>query len=167
MATTNIDRVDLAVLFGNIDFRIYEVTRDRELERMVLQKAITFWQEHVLKDIAPPAINEQDCHTLFSKGDTGKSIEAKSETLELTKRLQILNSEIEVREEEISSIKQNIMNQMQEAETLTYQGKVLATWKVPKTSFRLDSKRLELEHPDIASSYKVPVQNSRRLVVKQ
>jgi putative phage-type endonuclease len=167
MAITNIDRVDLAVLFGNSDFRIYEIARDIALEKMVIQKAIAFWQEHVLKDIAPPAMSEQDCHTLFSKGDSGKSIEAKAETLELTERLQLLNSEIEVREEEISSIKQNIMNQMQEAETLTYQGKVLATWKAPKPSFRLDSKRLELEHPDIASSYKVPVQNSRRLVVKQ
>jgi predicted phage-related endonuclease len=134
---------------------------------MVIRKAIAFWQEHVLKDIAPPAISEQDCHTLFSEGDASKSIEAKSEIPELTKRLQILHSEIEVREEEISYIKQNIMNQMQGAETLTYQGKVLATWKAPKPSFRLDSKRLELEHPDIASSYKVPVQNSRRLVVKQ
>jgi putative phage-type endonuclease len=167
MAITNLDRVDLAVLFGNSDFRIYEITRDRELEAIVIEKATIFWQEHVLKDIPPPAISEQDCHALFGKGDPGKSIEAKAETLELTKRLQLLNSEIKVREEEISSIKQSIMNQMQEAETLTYQGKVLATWKAPKPSFRLDSKRLELDHPEIASDYKVPVQNSRRLVVKQ
>lgn len=166
MAITNLDRVDLAVLFGNSDFRIYEITRDKELERMVIQKATIFWQEHVLKDIAPPAISESDCHALFGKGDSSKTVEAKTETLELTKRLQILNSEIEVREEEISSIKQAIMNQMQEAETLTYQGKVLATWKAPKPSFRLDSKRLELDHPEITSNYKVPVQNSRRLVIK-
>lgn len=166
MAITNLDRVDLAVLFGNSDFRIYEITRDQELEAMVIQKAKVFWQEHVLKDIPPPAINEQDCHTLFGKGDSSKSIEAKIETLELTKRLQLLNSEIEVREEEISSIKQSIMNQMQEAETLTFQGKVLATWKAPKPSFRLDSKRLELDHPEITSNYRIPVQNSRRLVIK-
>jgi len=167
MAITNLDRVDLAVLFGNSDFRIYEISRDKELEAMVIQKATTFWQEHVLKDIPPLAISEQDCHSLFGKGDPGKSIEAKAETLGLTKKLQILNSEIEVREEEISSIKQVIMNQMQEAETLTFQGKVLATWKAPKPSFRLDSKRLELDHPEITSNYKVQVQNSRRLVVKQ
>jgi hypothetical protein len=58
------------------------------------------------------------------------------------------------------------MNQMGEAETLTYQEKVLATWKAPKPSFRLDSKRLETDHPQIASNYKIPVQNSRRLVIK-
>jgi putative phage-type endonuclease len=166
MAITNVDRVDLAVLFGNSDFRIYEIARDKELEAVILQKASIFWSKYVLKDTPPPAISEQDCHALFNKGDSSKSIEAGIETIELTKRLLTLNSEIEMREKEISSIKQNIMNQMQEAETLTYQGKVLATWKAPKPSFRLDSKRLELKHPDIAISYKIPVQNSRRLVFK-
>ena len=167
MAITNINRVDLAVLFGNSDFRIYEITRDLELENTILRKANHFWNAYVLKDIAPPVSSEQDCQTLFSKGDSTKSVEAKAETLLITQRLKLLNSEIDVREEEISSIKQNIMNQMGEAETLNYQGKVLATWKAPKPSFRLDSKRLETDHPQIASNYKTPVQNSRRLVIKE
>jgi hypothetical protein len=53
------------------------------------------------------------------------------------------------------------------AELLTYQGKTLATWKAPKPSFRLDSKRFEFEHPDLASSYQLAIQNSRRLVIKE
>ena len=167
MAIANINKVDLAVLFGNSDFRIYEISRDLELESTILQKANFFWNEHVLRDVPPPAQSEADCQTLFSKGDPTKSVEAKAETLELTKRLQQLNSEIDVREGEISTIKQSIMSQMGAAETLTYQGKVLATWKAPKPSYRLDSKTLEQEHPEIASLYKIPVQNSRRLVIKE
>jgi hypothetical protein len=167
MAITNINKVDLAVLFANSDFRVYEISRDLELESTILQKASVFWNDYVLKDTPPPAKSEADCQTLFSKGDPAKSVEAKAETLLLTKRLQLLNSEIDVREEEISSIKQSIMNQMGEAESLLYQGKVLATWKAPKPSFRLDSKRLEQELPEIANNYKTPVQNSRRLVIKQ
>jgi putative phage-type endonuclease len=163
---TGIDQADLAVLFGNTDFRIYEIARDKELEQMIIQKALFFWNEYVLKDIPPPVQSETDCHTLFSQGDPNRTVEAKAETLELAKRLQILNNEIDSRESEISHIKQNIMSQLGEAETLTYQGKVLATWKAPKPSFRLDSKKLELEHPELASNYKVPVQNSRRLVIK-
>jgi predicted phage-related endonuclease len=167
MAITNINQVDLAVLFGNSDYRIYAINRDLGLENTVLEKASLFWNDYVLKDIPPPAQSEADCQTLFSKGDPKKSLEAQSETLELSRRLALLNSEISAREEAISSIKQAIMSQMGEAETLTYQGKVLATWKAPKPSYRLDSKRLELEHPEIASNYKIPVQNSRRLVIKE
>ena len=167
MAITDLNRIDLAVLFGNADFRIYEITRDLELESTILQKASFFWNTYVLHDVPPPATSEEDCQTLFSKGDPTKSVEAHSETLELRKRLALLNNEIDTREDEISAIKQNIMTLMGEAETLTYQGKVIATWKAPKPSFRLDSKRLELEHPEIASHYKIPVQNSRRLVIKE
>jgi len=167
MAITDLNRIDLAVLFGNADFRIYEISRDLELESTILQKANFFWNEYVLKDVPPPAQSEADCQTLFSKGDPAKSVEAHSETLELRKRLALLNNEIDSREEEISAIKQNIMTLMGEAETLTYQGKVIATWKAPKPSYRLDSKTLEQEHPEIASLYKIPVQNSRRLVIKE
>jgi len=167
MAITGIDKTDLAVLFGNSDFRIYEIARDQALEELVIAQASAFWNDHVLKDIPPPVSNEQDCQTLFTKGDPEKSIEAKQQTLELTKRLHALNSEIKTCEEELSIIKQTIMSQMGKAELLTYQGRTLATWKAPKPSFRLDSKRLELDHPEIASNYKIPVQNSRRLVIKE
>jgi len=166
-AITGIEQADLAVLFGNTDFRIYAIARDKGLEKMIIQKALFFWSEYVLKDIPPPAQSEADCHTLFSKSDPSRTVEAKAETLGLTKRLEILNSEIDSREVEISHIKQNIMSQLGEAEILTYQGKVLATWRAPKPSFKLDGKRLELEHPDLTSNYKIPVHNSRRLVIKQ
>jgi len=167
MAITSINQVDLAVLFGNSDFRIYQIDQDLGLENTILEKASLFWNDYVLKDIPPPAQSEADCKTLFSRGDPNKSLEAQSETLELAKRVALLNSEISTREEAISSIKQAIMSQMGEAETLTYQGKVLATWKAPKPSYRLDSKRIEAEHPEIAGNYKIPVQNSRRLVIKE
>ena len=165
-AITGIEQADLAVLFGNSDFRIYGIARDKELEQMIIQKALFFWNEYVLKDISPHVQSEADCHTLFSKSDPNKSVEAKAKTLELARRLQTLNSEIDSREAEISHIKQSIMSELGEVETLTHQGKVLATWRAPKPSFRLDSKRLELEHPELTSSYKIAVQNSRRLVVK-
>jgi len=58
------------------------------------------------------------------------------------------------------------MSAMGDAESLLYQDQVLATWKAPKPSYRLDSKRLELEHPKLVTQYQVPIQNSRRLVIK-
>jgi putative phage-type endonuclease len=36
MAITGINHTDLAVLFGNSDFRIYEITRDLELEDLII-----------------------------------------------------------------------------------------------------------------------------------
>jgi len=167
MMITNIDRTDLAVLFGNADFRIYEITRDIELEQMVLERAISFWGKQVLTDTPPPATSESDYKTLFGKSTLSKSVEAPSETCELIKKLKSLNEQVEQYELEISQIKQNIMGQMQDAEVLTFHGQTIATWKAPKPSLRLDTKRLTAEHPDLVHQYQVPIQNSRRLVIKE
>jgi putative phage-type endonuclease len=167
LAITNLERCDVAVLFGNSEFRIYEVYRDQELENLILSKAVTFWNEHVKADTPPPAQCEADYQRLFKKEITGKTIEADLALCELTKKLLALNHEIKSKESEVSQIKQVIMGQMGEAELLTHQGKVLATWKSPKQSFRLDSKKLELEHPELIPLYQMPIQNSRRLVIKE
>jgi hypothetical protein len=37
-AITHIDQADLAVLFGNSDFRIYAIARDLELEELLCKK---------------------------------------------------------------------------------------------------------------------------------
>ena len=167
LAITNLERCDVAVLFGNSDFRIYEVYRDKELEELIIAKAATFWNDYVQLDNPPPAQCEADYQILFKKEETGKAVEADPTLYELTQQLQLLNSEIKSKELEISQIKQIIMGQMGEAEQLTYQGQLLATWKSPKQSYRLDSKRLEIEHPELMPQYQVPIQNSRRLVIKE
>jgi putative phage-type endonuclease len=167
MMLTNIDRTDLAVLFGNADFRIYEINRDLELEQMILERAKSFWENHVLTDIPPTATSESDYKTLFGKSTVSKSVEAPAETCDLIKKLKSLNEQVEHYEAEISQIKQSIMGQMQDAEVLTFHGQTLATWKAPKPSVRLDAKRLTEEHPEWASQYQIAVQNSRRLVIKE
>ena len=167
LAITNLERCDVAVLFGNSDFRIYEVYRDKELEELIIAKAASFWNEYVLLDTPPPAQCEADYQQLFKKEISGKTVEADSHICELSNKLQLLNSEIKSKELEISQIKQTIMGQMGEAEVLTYQGQVLATWKSPKQSYRLDSKRLEQEHPELIPQYQMPIHNTRRLVIKE
>jgi len=166
MAITGIEQCDLAVLFGNSDFRIYEIARDLELEALVIKKALHFWNEYVLKDIAPPAQTEGDYQVLFKKSDPTKTIEANPKTVELIRQLQLLNTQSGDVDEQITQIKQHIMNEMKEAEVLSFQGNVIATWKAPKPSFRLDGKRLEAEEKEIFERFKMPIQNSRRLVIK-
>ena len=166
MAITGIEQCDLAVLFGNSDFRIYEIERDLELEALVIEKALHFWNEFVLKDTPPPAQTECDYQALFKKSDPSKTIEANPKTVELIRQLQALSKQSGDVDEQITQIKQHIMSEMKEAEVLSYQGNVIATWKAPKPSFRLDSKRLELEEKEVFERFKMPVQNSRRLVIK-
>ena len=96
---TGLEQADLAVLFGNSDFRIYEIHRDWELEQMLLDRAVSFWEKHVLEDRAPAPKTESDFRTLFPKS-VGKQVEAPLETCELIKKLKSINSQIESYEQE-------------------------------------------------------------------
>ena len=165
LAITGLEQADLAVLMGNADFRIYEVYRDRELEEMVIDRARVFWEEHVLKDIAPAAQRESDLKVLFPRS-TPKAVEAKKETCELIAKMKDIQARVESYEQEISQIKQQVMSEMQDAEVLTYGGQVLATWKTPKPSTRIDTKKLTEDHPELIAPYQIHVANSRRFVVK-
>jgi putative phage-type endonuclease len=167
LAIAGIERADIAVLIGNTDFRIYTILRDPELENLVLEKAHHFWHEYVLKDIPPPVQSPEDCQLLFERSDPSKTLEANAETLALLERLQKLHYQGNACEEEITTLKTQIMAQMQDAEVLAHQGQVLATWKAPKASYRLDSKRLEVEERAIYEKYKVASQVSRRFVLKE
>jgi len=134
---------------------------------MILERAIAFWENHVLKDVPPKTVSESDCRQLFHHSTQGKIVEADHDTTELIKKLQILNENIEDYETQISTIKQHVMSKMEDAEVLTFNGQTLATWKAPKESLRLDTKRLSEEHPELVTHYQVPIQNNRRLVIKQ
>jgi predicted phage-related endonuclease len=163
---TGLERCDLAVLFDNSDFRIYQIDRDEALESALLEAALTFWQDHVLKDIPPDAKTIGDYQKLFAKEVPGKTLEVTEQTMLLIEAAKQMNTEIDTKEQELEQIKKSLMEQMQEAQELTYQGKVLATWKKTKASVRFDSKRFEIEHPELFSQFQTPIQNSRRFVIK-
>jgi len=167
MAITGIEKTDLAVLFGNSDFRIYHIERDRELEAILVDQAIDFWVQHVQADIPPKPQTLVDFQTLFHTEVAGKSIIASDETIQMIKEFHLLSEEINSKEVAITNIKQQIMAQMADAEKLTYQDQTLVTWKKPKASMRFDSKRFELERPELFPMYQTPIATSRRLVIKE
>lgn len=166
MSITNIDRADLAVLFGNSDFRIYFIDRDKELENLILDKAHIFWNDYVLKDIAPPTTTEADCKKLFQKSDSKKTIEANDEILRLTREYQQLLLKIEESDNRINHIKQSIMNTMQDAQSICFGKHELISWKNTKPVSRFDSVGFEKAHPDLYRAFQKVSDGSRRFVFK-
>ncbi len=166
LGITNLAEIDVAVLLGGSDLRIYTITRDLELESLMFEKAAFFWTEHVQKDIPPKPQSMDDCQALFQRACVGKSIEANHETLALVRQLKTLEAQAQEEKEQIDQIKQTLMETMADAEVLTYLGKPLITWKAPKPSYRIDTKRLGIEHPELIKAYQNPIQSSRRFVVK-
>jgi len=164
---TGCESADLAVLFGNSDFRIYTISRDKEIEAILRKKACHFWEQHILTKIAPPVQNETDCRSLFEKSIPSKTKEADQHDLELVEQLKAINRELLGYEKQLSAVKQALMNSLQDAESLQFEGRSLITWKTPKPSKKFDSKQFMQDHPDLAAQYQVEIANSRRFVVKE
>jgi len=52
---TRCERADLAVFFSSSDFRVYTIHKDIQLERLLLDAAVQFWQGYVLTKTPPPS----------------------------------------------------------------------------------------------------------------
>ena len=163
MALTQLERVDIAVLFGNSELRLYQIERDLALEELVIGKALQFWQDHVLANVPPPPQTEDDYQILFKQGDPSQTIEANAATLELIDQWQRFTIQSMQLDSQMGQIKQQLMETLQEAQSLTYEGQVIATWKAPKPSYRFDSKRLELEDKALYERYTMPIQKCLKI----
>ncbi len=166
LGITNLPMIDVVVLLGGSDLRVYTISRDLELEALIFERASFFWTEYVQKDIPQKPQSIDDCQSLFQRASMEKALEANSETLDLIRKLKALEAQAQVKEEQMNAIKQQLMESMADAELLTYLGKPIITCKAPKPSYRIDTKRLGLDHPGLIKAYQIPVLNSRRFVVK-
>ena len=88
-------------------------------------------------------------------------------TLSHLTQLPLLHQQALAIEKEIDLIKQAVMQEMQDAEVLLHEGLTIATWKAPKVSLRIDTKRLQIDYPDLIKPYQAPIANTRRLVLKE
>lgn len=167
MMLTGLVETDLAVLLGNTDFRVYKIQADQELIEMLAHEAQKFWEEHVLNKTAPTAQKESDLRHLYPQSQSNTWREANPSMVRLIEQYQVLNQSLKSMEEQCSEIKQHIMSYLGDAELLKYHDQVLATWKSPKATTRLDSQRLSQEHPELVAQYQTTINNSRRLIIKE
>ncbi len=167
MMLANCPICDVAVLIGNNDFRIYTLHQDPELEKFLLESAILFWEKHILTRIPPEPSSEDDCRKLFPKVSIAKKVEAPQSLLKEIEHFHAIQTIIKEKEALASEIKQLIMKTLGDADTLTYQGKILATWKAPKPSIKTNFKQLELDHPEWLMPYQSTQEGSRRLLIKE
>lgn len=148
-AITGSNRVDIAVLIGGQDFRIYRYDKDLELETKLVRVAKKFWQQHVEAGVPPKPKNEQDTAKLYPKAN-GLEVRADNIVLNKVQVLQDLKAREKSLAEEIAELQVYIKDYMQDGESLIDEGgKLCATWKNRAGGTRLDTKKLQDNYADI------------------
>lgn len=174
MAVTGATGADVAVLIGGQDFRIYHVERDPELERLVLERAVSFWQDHVVPRVAPPPMSAQDVVRLYP-ADDGNALDATPEIAAAVQQLADVRAQIKALQGDKDDPAQGTEGYLANA-VKTFlgsaailrgpSGKPMATWKAAKEAERFDAKRFQAENPDLAAHYTITVPGSRRFLLK-
>ena len=165
-AVCNVEKVDIAVLIGGQDFRIYQYKKNSDFEYKLIQAAGAFWNNYVVKGIAPEPSNEEYVDTLYPRSN-GHSIKADEELIQATQELKNLKEQ----EKELARLKLDKENQikvsMGEYESLvTQNGEVIVTWKSDRSRQVLDAKKLEKENEDIYQKYLTTKEANRVFWVK-
>ena len=139
------------VLIGGDDFRVYRVVRDDETIAAIRAREVAFWQ-HVVTGVAPEPSTASDIARMFDR-DAGTCVEADADTFADCQRLRALKASIKASSEEADALEERIKLAMRDAATLTFDGKLLATWKT-QTARRFNQRAFTEAHPDLAEQFK-------------
>lgn len=165
-AICDVPKVDIAVLIGGQDFRIYTYERNKELEDKLIKIACNFWHNHIEKRIPPKCINTRDTFNLFPESHHHEIV-AESNILEKWEQLKAAKEE-EVRiVNTIEKLKTDIQEFMRDYDVLIdNNGNVIATWKntAPKSLF--DLKRFKEEAKETYLKYISTAKQSRMFLIK-
>ena len=144
MALTECPRWDLAVLFGNTEFSIYHLSRDLELEEMILDEAARFWTDHVLARNPPTPSSESEARQRWPRQSDGKVIDADDAMAVMFQHLADCKRRGKEVAEEEQALKDLILPMLADADSVRRYGQPLATYRANRDSQKTDWPKLAM-----------------------
>lgn len=165
-AICDVQKVDIAVLIGGQDFRIYTYNRDKNLEEKLIKIGVNFWHNHIEKRIPPKCVSTRDTFNLFPQSNYHEIV-AESNIIEKLQELKGAREEESKIQSTIEKLKTDIQEFMRDYDVLIdNNGNVIATWKnsTPRSFF--DLKRFKDEAKDLYMKYSSYTKQSRVFLIK-
>ena len=143
MYVTGIHEADLAWLVSGRYFGYAHIPYDEEFATFIAGKVADFWNENVIGGKEPELVSVSDF--TLKGSEPGTSVEADKEALSHLFSLRTINASITQQEADAEDYKDSIKLFMGEMESLTYEGKTLATWKTGARgrTFLLKNKNID------------------------
>jgi putative phage-type endonuclease len=147
---TDAPYVDIAVLIGGYNFKMYKYNRNAELEYKIIQKAAQFWNDNVVKRIPPNPINAKDTAKWWSTRTTSKNAKvATTDIIACIEQFKTIKSEKSLFEKKEEEYKEMIQMFMNDSEILIdEEGNVLAQFKAYERN-SVDTKKLKETNPEL------------------
>lgn len=159
--------IDVAVLIGGSDFRIYTVEADRELQQMIVDGTQAFWQRVADRD-PPPVTTIEDARMRWGGVNAKGNVQASEAALQAVATLRDATQHRKDLEGVEAEHKAFLMGVLGEAgDTLVdVQGRPLVTWKQAKAPEEFDTAAFKAEHPGLYVDYLRRGTPSRKFLLK-
>ena len=154
-----------AALFGADDLVIYFVFRDDDVIQEMRQRALSFWEGHVVAQVPPEPVNMDDFHRLYLKRN-GQPVNIDSMTESLLAELKAHKDRAKLESDKADELEFQVAMRIRNAFDiidpeidpkpekleLVAGGKVLATWNRTRGA-HLDQKTLGQDLPEVKLKY--------------
>ncbi|MBK1752196.1 MAG: YqaJ viral recombinase family protein [Escherichia coli] len=161
MAVTGIKKFYVAVLIGGQDYRMYEVRRDEDVIKAIVEKCHAFWFKKVLADVPPDPINADDIKKLYARDD-GEMVEASNDEAADIGELRTIRERIKELQDQEKAVANRVILAIGEKSGLLISGEKAVTYKAQNSS-RFASTAFKKEHPDL---YRDFVQTSTTRILR-
>ena len=162
----NVPKVDIAVLIGGQDFRIYTYKQNKGLEEKLIKIACNFWYNHIEKRIPPRCVNTRDTFNLFPQSNYHEIV-AEDNIIQKWEELKAAREEESRIQTTIEKLKTDIQEFMRDYEVLIdINGNVIATWKNTAPRSLIDQKKLKEKYNEVYLQCTVSSKQSRMFLIK-
>lgn len=152
MAVAGTQRAAVVVWIGGREFRLFwEPRDDRFINEHMIPALTTFWDGVQSGNPPAPATIAENAEQFPTT--PGKEVEASEAALEAVERRAVLLSDIQAQKAEADALQLVIANYMEDADTLTHEGRRVLTYKTQAGRSSFDAKQLKADHPDLAAAY--------------
>lgn len=156
----------LAWLISGRAFGYRDIAFNKEFYEWIIAEVEAFWYNNVLGGIEPLPISVEDVLLKYPTHAEGKSLETTEEVALACHRYNELKEQIAELEDRKAEAEKSIKMAFDDAESISYGGLTLATWKGSKPSEKVDVARLKADHPELVAQYIKQTSGTRRLSVK-
>lgn len=167
MAIFDYDQWDIAALVAGGGVRFYQIYRDLELEKIVIDKLKYFWFENVQKRNPPEAKSVEDADVLYTSGNLDP-IESTPDIYQKYLERFKIQKRIAIAIKELGEIDFDLKKFMGDhSELVNFAEDPLITWYKDQDSEKFDKDSFKAEHSDLYKQYLVPKIGGRRFLPKK
>jgi putative phage-type endonuclease len=153
MAVAGTPRAAVVVWIGGREFRLFwEPRDDRFIQEHMIPAVMHFWDANVRAQVPPQPSTISEIAEVYPT-DPGSVLDLPENAFEVLERITVLNSDINAQTEERDALKVALSEFVGPAETLTYGGRPVATWKTQKGRQSFDKRAFEELHPELAATF--------------